>query len=187
MAAPGSDLPPQGDEPDPSVIWRWMARATAPWIAWLLVVAGIVAILLGWAGSSDKTFPAQQIPYLISGGMLGIGLIFLGGIMMGVQDVRRAITRITNLERKVTDLHAILLAHPAAPAPTGNGRPATTAESVAMLPSGTTFHRADCSIVEGKDDVTIGTVADAEAKGLKPCKLCSPVIESSPTQQITIS
>ena len=175
MAA-SPDLSSRDDEPDPSVVWRWISRATAPWIAWLLIVGGVVAILLGWAGSADKTFPAQQIPYLISGGMLGIGLIFLGGIMLSVQDQRRAIQRITSLERKVADLHAILLAHPAAPSPSGNGHAGIgTAETVAMLPTGSTFHRLDCSIVEGKDDVNTGSVADAEAKGLTPCKLCAPV------------
>jgi hypothetical protein len=169
------------DEPDPSVIWRWMARATAPWVAWLLVVAGIVAIIIGWAGSADKTFPAQQIPYLISGGMLGIGLIFLGGIMMGIQDLRRSITRITSLEQQVHDLHAVLLAHPDAPDPSaaaGNGaaRPVTL---VALLPTGSTFHRLDCGIITDKDGIERTSLAEAEERGLAPCKLCSPVVDES--------
>lgn len=179
MPADPANNPTSTDEPDPSVIWRWMARATAPWVAWLLVVAGLVAIIIGWAGSADKTFPAQQIPYLISGGMLGIGLIFLGGIMMGVQDLRRAITRITSLEQQVHDLHAVLLAHPDAPDPAaaaGNGA-ARTVTIVAVLPTGSTFHRPDCGIIAGKDGVESTSLADANERGLSPCKLCSPVVD----------
>jgi hypothetical protein len=50
----------------------------------LLVLAGIVAplgllvIVLGWFGASHTAYPFEQTPYLISGGMLGLGLVFLG-------------------------------------------------------------------------------------------------------------
>ena len=50
----------------------------------LLVLAGIVAplgllvIVLGWFGASRTSYPFEQTPYLISGGLLGLGLVFLG-------------------------------------------------------------------------------------------------------------
>lgn len=50
----------------------------------LLVLAGIVAplgllvIVLGWFGASRTSYPFEQTPYLISGGLLGLGMVFLG-------------------------------------------------------------------------------------------------------------
>jgi hypothetical protein len=50
----------------------------------LLVLAGIIAplglvvVVLGWWGASKTSYPFEQTPYLISGGMLGLGLVFLG-------------------------------------------------------------------------------------------------------------
>jgi len=46
-----------------------------------LVIAGFVVVLIGWAGASRTVLVAGQIPYLISGGMIGLGLVFLGGFL----------------------------------------------------------------------------------------------------------
>lgn len=50
----------------------------------LLVLGGIIAplgllvVLYGWWGASHTSYPFEQTPYLISGGLLGLGLVFLG-------------------------------------------------------------------------------------------------------------
>ena len=50
----------------------------------LMVVGGVVAplglvvVLLGWWGAAHSPYVFEQLPYLISGGLLGLGLIFLG-------------------------------------------------------------------------------------------------------------
>lgn len=46
-----------------------------------LVVAGFVVVVIGWAGASRTVLVAGQIPYLISGGLIGLGLIFLGAFL----------------------------------------------------------------------------------------------------------
>ena len=46
-----------------------------------LVIAGFVVVLIGWAGASRTVLVAGQIPYLISGGMIGLGLVFLGAFL----------------------------------------------------------------------------------------------------------
>lgn len=46
-----------------------------------LVLAGIVLVLIGWVGTSRTVLVAGQIPYVVSGGLLGLGLIFLGGFL----------------------------------------------------------------------------------------------------------
>ncbi len=50
----------------------------------LLVLGGIIAplglvvVILGWWGASQTPYDFEQVPYLISGGLLGLGLVFLG-------------------------------------------------------------------------------------------------------------
>jgi hypothetical protein len=50
----------------------------------LLVLGGILAplglavMILGWWGASNTGYEFEQIPYLISGGLLGLGLVFIG-------------------------------------------------------------------------------------------------------------
>jgi len=46
-----------------------------------LVLAGIVLVIIGWVGTSQTVLVAGQIPYVVSGGLLGLGLIFLGGFL----------------------------------------------------------------------------------------------------------
>ncbi len=50
----------------------------------LLVLGGILAplgvaiVILGWWGASKSAYDFEQIPYVISGGLLGLSLVFIG-------------------------------------------------------------------------------------------------------------
>jgi len=46
-----------------------------------LVLVGVVLVIIGWVGTSRTVLVAGQIPYVVSGGLLGLGLIFLGGFL----------------------------------------------------------------------------------------------------------
>jgi hypothetical protein len=45
------------------------------------VVAGFVVVVIGWAGASRTVLVSGQIPYLLSGGLIGLGLIFVGAFL----------------------------------------------------------------------------------------------------------
>ena len=45
-----------------------------------LTTAGLTAILLAWAGASRSTIIEEQVPYLISGGLLGLALAIVGAM-----------------------------------------------------------------------------------------------------------
>ena len=45
-----------------------------------LMAGGVLAIILGWAGASNSTVVEEQVPYLISGGLLGVALALIGAI-----------------------------------------------------------------------------------------------------------
>src|SRR5260370_28062758 len=61
--------------------------AVVPMERWLLalggglILAGIVLVVIGWVGTSRTVLVAGQIPYVVSGGLLGLWLIFLGGFL----------------------------------------------------------------------------------------------------------
>lgn len=50
----------------------------------LIGLAGFVVIGLAWAGAAGKGYVVYQLPWVVSGGMVGIGLIGLG---LGLLDV----------------------------------------------------------------------------------------------------
>jgi hypothetical protein len=43
---------------------------------------GFVAILLGWYGASHSPYLYEEVPYLISGGLLGVALVIGGGVLV---------------------------------------------------------------------------------------------------------
>jgi hypothetical protein len=45
----------------------------------ILMPLGVVFVLLAWYGAAHTTRVFEQIPYLISGGLLGVGLVIAGG------------------------------------------------------------------------------------------------------------
>jgi hypothetical protein len=48
----------------------------------LVIGFGFVCIVLGWYGASHSPYLYQEVPYLISGGLLGVALVIGGGILV---------------------------------------------------------------------------------------------------------
>jgi hypothetical protein len=51
-------------------------------VAAALMVLGVCVILIGWAGAAHATVVEGQIPYLISGGLLGVALATIGALTL---------------------------------------------------------------------------------------------------------
>ena len=49
-------------------------------VASILMTLGLCVILLGWLGAARATLVERQIPYLISGGLFGVGLTIIGAL-----------------------------------------------------------------------------------------------------------
>jgi hypothetical protein len=191
-ADPATELPVISSEaepksrpemPDPALFWKWVGRATRPVWGWILVGLGFVALLIGYLGISREALVAKQLPYLISGGIGGLALVGFGAMLVGTEDLKRTQERIDQLEDLVADLHEVLLTRPDAPAISSNGESAgqhgaeagaATQVTLMALPSGQSYHRADCSMIEGKRDAKAITASAARRQGLKPCRLCEP-------------
>jgi hypothetical protein len=72
-----------------SSVGRLAERSTASdLVRWLLVpaslavVGGFALMVLGWYGAAHTSRQIEQIPYLISGGLIGLGLVVVGGLLL---------------------------------------------------------------------------------------------------------
>ena len=156
---------------------RWIMLGGAT-----LSLLGIVFIILGWSGASRTPYVFEQVPYLISGGLLGLALAVLGGLgyfaywmTKNVQATQAQADATQEGLRRIEELLAAgagagINGSRAAGAPkTSNGKKFVTTSKGSM------FHRPDCVAVVGKDDLK--GVAGTE-KGLVPCKICDPLAVS---------
>ena len=164
-------------EPDRRELWRWVFTSVRPYVGWLLALLGAIALFLGWWGVSGEALTAKQLPYLISGGLTGVALVVLAAVFLGTDDVRRQLSRVDELERKVDELHA-LFATELDGAPAGDAAAPVADGTVLALPSGTSFHRPGCALVSGKTEAGAVTPSAIARRSLKPCRVCDPVAQS---------
>lgn len=66
--------------------------------AWVLVLAGGLALTLGWVGVSGTPYPAKELPYIISGGIGGVVLVSIGATLWLSADLRDEWRKLDGLE-----------------------------------------------------------------------------------------
>ena len=96
---------------------RSWARSSPVSVGVLLVVLGFIAMFLAWNGAAAKDFVQGQIPYLISGGLVGLALVGSGLTVINVQARRADQTELLNrLESILENRDAEIREAPTAPA-----------------------------------------------------------------------
>jgi hypothetical protein len=163
--------------PDRREFWLWVWSAVRPVVGWVLAALGALALFLGWYGVSGESLTAKQLPYLVSGGLTGIALVVLASAFLATEDVRRQLSQVNDLRRKVDDLYALFVEDLAAPAPARAGSAEQTvvdAGVVVALPVGTSYHRPSCGLVTGKSAAAVVDAKAVRARKLRPCRICNP-------------
>jgi hypothetical protein len=151
---------------------RWF-RYAGP----VLMPLGALVIFLGWYGASHTTRLFLQIPYLISGGLFGLGLMFAGGFLyfarwltdLLLESRQQAAEAQAAAARTLVALERIeaLLSEGAASA-------AVVADDrLVMTRNGRLLHRPDCRMVVGRDVIEVEVVTDDH----EPCGICHPLRE----------
>jgi hypothetical protein len=133
----------------------------------LLLPLGILLVVLGWLGASHTVLVFEQIPYLLSGGVLGLALVFAGGfiyfaywqtlIVRESRDHQRVL--VVSLGRIET-----LLA--------GGRQTSVAGTALVATPTGSMIHRPDCPVVAGHEDLRS---VDPGTAGFEACKICQPL------------
>lgn len=80
-----------------------------------LVLAGLVAVVIGWVAVSDTILTFEQIPYLMSGGLVGVCLVVLGSTLWVSADLRDEWRKLDRLEETLRDAQPLAAAPTAAP------------------------------------------------------------------------
>lgn len=163
----------------------------------VLLPLGLVVIGLGWYGVAHTAFEYDQLSYLMSGGILGLGIVIVGGFLYFGAWMARVAADQKDASKRLADTLLILadaVAHAttmqaaaqavvapavapthARPIPPPPPRvPAAQRDPGSVLVtagSGSTLHRADCDLLVGRDDLQ---PAGPDAEGLTPCRLCHP-------------
>jgi hypothetical protein len=164
----------------------------------ILLPLGFVFILLGWNGASNTVNLFEQIPYAISGGMLGLAFVFAGGFCYfaywltqlvyaarrDASDTRAILERIEELLASGAALQATaaevapLISRDDTTGAKRRAKPlaATAATAATSAPylataTGTMYHRPDCPAVAGRDGVR---EVSGQENGLVPCRICEP-------------
>ena len=147
---------------------RWVLIAGA-----IMVPLGIALIILGWYGAAHKALIIQQFPYLISGGILGLGLMITGGLAYFGYWITRLVqenrTNTRDIIAAIDRLGALAGEDDGADA---DGRRAAAGTLVATA-TGTMLHRPDCPVVANRPGVRRVKPGTA---GFEPCKICEPEV-----------
>jgi hypothetical protein len=144
------------------------------------IAVGILAIGLGWNGAASIDFAQGQLPYLLSGGFLGLALVALGATLVIVQNNRRDRSllelQLQELNGAIGRLSNTLSSN--GPGSTVDRRGAAAHVSDPTVVVGrSSFHRPECRLVAGKD-LRATSIDAAVAEGLNPCRICKPVERS---------
>jgi len=145
----------------------WLAFLAAFWpfiLGAVLVAGGLAAIVIGYLGAAGTLVVGLQVPYVVSGGLLGLALVVLGTGLLILQ----AMTRQAQLTRRLLEETR----ERGGPAAVGGVGPSADGVVVATR-GGRLFHRPDCLLVEGKD-VRRLKVGSAATRRLEPCRVCDP-------------
>lgn len=140
------------------------------WAGAILLPLGLVVIVLGWYGAANTPYQYDQLSYLVSGGLLGLGLTFTGGFLYFGAWLARIAADGRDSNQRLADT-LLLLAEAGASSSAG----AVASRDVGAVPvvagGGTTLHRRDCALIAHRDDLTAAGEADAH---LSICRVCRP-------------
>ena len=144
----------------------------------VFVTGGFILIGIAWNGAASKNLIQSQFPYLLSGGIMGLALVILGGTLWMLSTIRGERQVLTEKVDEMIQLLARNLARTGAPT-TVKSFPGSDQSVVATKDA---YHLEGCRILEGKTNLAPLTVAQAIAEGLAACRVCDP--PSPPAEEL---
>lgn len=144
----------------------------------VLMPFGILAIALGWYGTAHAHYDYDQRTYLISGGIMGLGLTFTGGFLYFGAWLAKVAADQRDSNRQLSEaLTSIAVALQQRPGATGAQYDTQVIEQGSTLVyagEGTTVHRRDCPLISHRTDLR---ETDGHDPNATPCRVCRPVAD----------
>jgi hypothetical protein len=134
----------------------------------VFIVAGFAVIGKAWDGAAGQNVIPAQIPYLLSGGFMGIALVVTGVTLLLLSTVRGERQILTEKFEEMATLLGRTLSRQQYSA---NG---SVADKTQVIAGASVYHLAGCKVLDGKSGLTTITVEQALAEGLVPCRVCDP-------------
>jgi ABC-type Fe3+ transport system permease subunit len=142
----------------------------------VLMPLGILAIVLGWYGVAHTKYQYDQLPYVVSGGLLGLGLVFLGGFLYFGAWLAKVANDQRESARQLADT-LLVLADVVSRQPAGAGAAEPALADPGAVPvlagAGATVHRRDCPLIAHRDDLHVLTGQESD---LGSCRVCRPTL-----------
>lgn len=91
---------------------RWLRVAWERALALVLIPVGAAVVIIGWIGVSGEPFPANQLPYIISGGIGGLFMLGLGALCWLSGDLRDEWMKLDRIEEALHDLKETYVVDP---------------------------------------------------------------------------
>jgi hypothetical protein len=143
----------------------------------VLMPLGILAICLGWYGTALSHYTYDQNTYLISGGLLGIGLTFLGGFLYFGAWLAKVGADQRAGARQLADTMLVLADLISRQSAGGQGAAEATIADPGAVPvlagEGSTVHRRDCQLIAHREDLHVLTGHEHD---LTTCRVCQPTL-----------
>lgn len=136
-----------------------------------LTLVGFLVIFFGWNGAAAADYVPAQLPYLLSAGAAGLGLVVVGAAMIVVQSQRADRARLEVALERVAQA-AERGAAGAAPAGQHAGGPAGLGNFV--VTGHLSYHRVECDLPEARVEATLVPLTDVLGGPLTPCRVCNP-------------
>ncbi|HVY11671.1 MAG TPA: hypothetical protein VHB18_16130 [Mycobacteriales bacterium] len=157
----------------------------------ILTPLGVLFLILGWYGAAHASYVQQQIPYVESGGFIGLGCLILGGLLywahwlyriydqadlhhreLASQLERHHEGQMRFLEEQIQVLEAVLDGSaPSERSSRRRSRVSTGEIEYFATESGTAYHLRDCAILAHHPQGVVAVDAERQAQ-MKPCRIC---------------
>lgn len=130
----------------------------------ILAGVGLLLIGIGWNGAAGQLSVLAQLPYVVSGGLLGLALVVLGAAVLVVQSARE--------DRAMLEAKLDLLTQAVREA---TGPADAPVDLSGLVVAGTaSYHTPACRLVDGREQTSYLTPQEAADRQLKPCRVCHP-------------
>ena len=104
----------------------WVKKQWDRVAAAVIFVVGLLVLLLGYIGISGTSYPAEQMPFMISGGVFGLFLLGTAGILYLSADMRDEWRKLDELDETLKRLQPIASEEAITPATTKAGEETVT-------------------------------------------------------------
>jgi len=134
-------------------------------LGYVIALIGFAVIGLGYNGIAGSLLDTRaQLPYLISGGFLGLAIVVFGVGLIVNASAREDRSRLEGVLLQLLDAQE-----------GGSGATHVPGSADGLFAAGAaSYHRPDCRLVDGREEIGYVTADEAAARSLAPCRVCKP-------------